>query len=129
MKALKASDVAGAGVSRDRRTFLGGTDAAAVLGLSRYRTPLQVWAEKTGALDEQNIDDKLHVKLGKRLEEVVAELYTEKTGKKVRRVNETLYHPQFPFLAANIDRRVVGEDTLLECKTTNSFKAKEFEGE
>ena len=129
MKALKASDVAAAGVSRDRRTFLGGTDAAAVLGLSRYRTPLQVWAEKTGVLEPEDIDHKLHVKLGKRLEEVVAELYTEKTGKKVRRVNETLYHPEFPFLGANIDRRVVGEDTVLECKTASSWKGKEFEGE
>jgi len=112
-----------------RRAYLGGTDAAAILGLSRYRSPVQVWGEKTGLIQPENIDNKLPVILGKRLEEVVAELFTEKTGKKVRRVNETLFHPKYPFLGANIDRQVVGEDAGLECKTVGAWKAKEFEAE
>lgn len=113
----------------DRARFIGGSDAAALLGLSRWRTPLAVWAEKTGALVAPDISGKVAVKLGVKLEQTVAEFFMEETGKKVRRVNETLFHPEYPFIGANIDRRVVGEESILECKTTSAWKAKEWEGE
>lgn len=112
-----------------RRSFLGGSDAAGVLGLSRWKSPLQVWAEKTGQVVPDDISGKLNVKLGNRLEEAVAELFCEATGFKVRRVNETLFHDKHEFLAANIDRRVVGDDSILECKTTSAWNAKQWEGE
>jgi len=112
-----------------RRSFLGGSDAAGVLGLSRWTTPLQVWAEKTGQVEREDISGKLNVKLGTRLEEAVAELFCEATGFKVRRVNETIFHEEHEFLAANIDRRVVGDDSILECKTTSAWNAKAWEGE
>ena len=110
----------------ERKKYIGGGDCAAVLGLSRYGTPLSVWADKLNKLPKEDISKKLHIKMGNRLEEVVAELFTEETGKAVRRVNETFYHPKYPFLAANIDRRVVGEDSLLECKTASGWMAKEW---
>jgi predicted phage-related endonuclease len=53
----------------------------------------------------------------------------EETNKKVHRVNETIFHSKYPFLGANIDRRVVGEESILECKTTSAWKYKEWEGE
>lgn len=112
-----------------RRSFIGGSDAAAILGLSRWRTPLQVWAEKTGQIQPEDISEKLNVKLGVRLEDTVAELFCEATGFKVRRVNETMFHEKYDFLAANIDRRVVGDDSILECKTTSAWNAKQWEGE
>lgn len=112
-----------------RRAFIGGSDAAAVLGLSRWKTPLQVWAEKTGQIEPADISQKLNVKLGVRLEDAVADLFMEETGKKVHRVNQTLIHEEHPFLAANIDRRVVGEEAILECKTTSAWNAKSWEGE
>lgn len=113
----------------ERARYLGGSDAAAVLGLSRYKTQLEVWAEKTGQVEPEDISDEVRIILGNKLEQTVAELFTEKTGKKVHRVNETKYHPIHAFLAANIDRRVVGEDAILECKTTSAFKAKDWESE
>lgn len=114
---------------KERVNYIGATDAAAVLGLSRWTTPLQVWAEKTGLLEPEDISDKLPVKLGNKMEHIVVELFEEETGKKCHRVNETRYHPKHAFLAANIDRRVVGEEAILECKTTSAWKAKEWEGE
>lgn len=120
----------------ERKGFLGSSDAAAVLGLSRWSTPLQVWAEKTGNVEPEDIGDKLHVKLGVALEQTVADLFMEDTGKKVQRAprldgNELAVqvHPKYPFLTCSIDRRVVGEDALLECKTCSAWKAKEWEGE
>lgn len=113
----------------DRDKYLGGTDAAPILGLSRWSTPLQVWAEKTGQIVREDISDRVSVKLGNKLEQTVAEFFMEETGKKVRRVNKTLFHPSYPFLGANLDREVVGEDAILECKTASAFKSKEWEGQ
>ena len=108
-----------------RKTYLGGTDASAVLGLNRWRTPLMVWMEKTGHPAE-DISDKLQVKLGVKLEQAVADLFEEETGKKVHKVNETIFHPEYDFLGANIDRKVEGERAILECKTTSAWKAQEY---
>lgn len=115
--------------SEERRGYIGASDAAGVLGLSRWQTPLGVWAEKTGQIEVEDISDKLQVKLGVRLEEVVAELFTEKTGKKVHRVNEAFTHKQYPFLKCHIDRKVEGERAILQCKTASAWKAKEWDGE
>ena len=113
----------------ERKNYIGGSDCAAVLGLSRWSSPLQVWAVKTGQIEPPDLSGILHVKLGNKLEDVIADLFTEETGKKLQRVNETIFHPQYPFLAANIDRRVVGEDSGFEAKSTEVWKAKEWEGE
>lgn len=115
-------------IAEERKTYIGGTDTAPILGLSRWRTPLQVWSEKTGTLVREQ-KEGLHLTLGTRLEEVVAELFMQQTGKKVQRANETKFHKAYPFLGANIDRRVVGEDAILECKTASAWKAKEWDGE
>lgn len=113
----------------DRTKYIGGSDAAACVGLSRWRSPLSVWAEKTGVITPDDISEKLPVKLGTRLEEAVAELFEEQTGKVVNRVNRTLKHPQYDFIRANIDRKVLKEDAIVECKTTSAWKAKEWDGE
>lgn len=115
--------------AEERRKYIGGSEVAGVLGLSRWSSPLRVWAEKCGEIPVKDLSDKIEVKLGNKLEQTVAELFTEETGKKVRRVNETLFHPKYSFLGANIDRRIVGEDSIFEAKTTSAFKGKEWEGE
>jgi len=113
----------------ERVNYIGASDAAAVLGLSRWSTPLEVWGLKTGNLQPKDLSDKLSVELGNELEDVVARLFTKRTGKKVYRVNETVYHKEYPFIAANLDRRVVGEDAVLEIKTSGAWAAKSWEGE
>lgn len=59
-------------------------------------------------------------KVGTYLEEFVAKLFEEETGKKVRRKNRTMVNDKYPFACANIDRAIVGEKALLEIKTTTS---------
>lgn len=114
---------------KERVHYIGASEAAAVLGMSRWGSPLSVWAEKTGAIKPEDISDLLPVKLGNKLEQTVAELFMEETGKQVARVNSTVYHPKYPFIGANLDRRVVGERAVLECKTAGAFKYKEWEGD
>lgn len=113
----------------ERLSYIGASEAAAVLGLSRWSTPLKIWAEKTGQLPPEDKSDIQAVEMGLELEDTIARIFTKRTGKRVHRVNETVYHPKYPFIAANLDRRVVGEDAVLEIKNFSAWRAREFQGE
>lgn len=102
-----------------RSKYIGGSDAAAVIGLNPYKSRYTLWAEKTGQIE--GFEGNLTTKVGAYLEEFVAKLFEEETGKKVRRKNRTMVNDLYPFACANIDRAIVGEKALLEIKTTNSF--------
>ena len=108
----------------ERRKTIGGSDAAGIVGLSRYATPYTVWADKTGRLPEQ--EDNEAMRQGRELEEYVAKRWEEATGKRVRRSNALLYNPSYPFAHADIDRTVLGEDAGLECKTTSALNLRQF---
>ena len=114
---------------KERLKYIGASDAAAVLGLSRWTTPIEVWAEKTEQVPVEDKSGILAIEVGVELEDLVAKLFTKRTGLKVRRANETRYHKTHPFLAANLDRLIEGTDEILECKTASGWKAKEWQGE
>lgn len=107
-----------------RKTQIGGSDAAAILGLNEYVSPYTVWADKLGMIPP--VDDNEAMRQGRDLEQYVAERFCEATGKKVRRENNILINPDFPYAHANVDRIVIGEDAGLECKTTSSLNMKKF---
>lgn len=113
---------------KDRSKFIGGSDAAGVLGMSRWDTPLSVWAEKTGQFKKPEVESEA-AELGRELEDYVAKRFARKTGKTVVRAESTFFHPDHSFLGANVDRLIEGEDAGLECKTASSWKSKEWEGE
>lgn len=104
-----------------RRQFIGGSDAGAVVGLNPYKSAYTLWAEKTGKIPE--FEGNLITEVGSYLEDFVAKLFERETGKKVRRKNRMLVNDEYPFACADVDRIVVGENAILECKTTNSFPA------
>lgn len=108
-----------------RRMGIGGSDAAAILGMNAYRSPLMVYADKTGQTTDDF--DNEAMRIGRDLEDYVAKRFTEQTGKKVRRLNAMLQHEMHPFMLANVDRIVVGENAGLECKTTSIFNRTDFE--
>jgi len=108
---------------------IGGSSIAAVLGLSRWQSPLKLWAELTGEIEREDISDREYVELGTELEDFVAKKFERKTGKKVRRDRRTFTHSEHSYLVAHIDRRIQGTDELLECKTCSAWKEKEWEGE
>ena len=109
---------------RHRQRSIGGSDAAAIVGLSAYVSPYTVWADKLGKIPPS--EDNEAMRQGRDLEQYVAERFAEATGKKVRRENNILINPDFPFAHANVDRIVIGEDAGLECKTTNQLNLKKF---
>lgn len=108
-----------------RRTGIGGSDAATVCGLNPYSSLIELWADKTGRLPDK--EDNEAMRTGRDLEEYVAERFCEATGKKVERRNAIFQHDHYDFITANIDRKIVGENAGLECKTTNAFNKSDFE--
>lgn len=113
-----------------RKSGIGGSDAAAAVGLNPYQSMLELWMIKTGrdaSLPKPDPDDTTEpVYWGTLLEPIVAASYTKQTGNRVRRVNAVLQHPSIPFMLANVDREVVGnrDVQLLECKTAGEFGAR-----
>lgn len=113
-----------------RRTGIGGSDAAAAVGLNPYMSQLELWLDKTGRADgmprPNPNDTKSPTYWGTLLEPIVAAAYTQQTGNKVRKVNAVLRHPTIPWMLANIDREIVGarDVQILECKTAGEFGAR-----
>ena len=127
----KLQTVSTAGMSREewlaeRRKSIGGSDAAAIVGLSRWASPYTVWMDKTGRLAER--DETEAMRIGRDLEEYVAKRFEEASGKKVRRCNYIIRNPAYPWAHADIDRRIGGEDAGLECKTTSTLDVGQFRG-
>ena len=111
---------------RLRKTGLGGSDAGAVCGLNPYSSPMKVYRDKTcEGIEEQ---DNEAMRQGRDLEEYVAQRFTEATGLKVRRSNYMYRSKEYPFMIADVDRMVVGEDAGLECKTVSAYNADKWEG-
>ena len=127
----KLTRISTVGMSREdwlerRRHTIGGSDAAGIVGLSRYATPYTVFLDKTGRLPDKA--DNEAMRQGRDLEDYVAKRWEEATGKKVRRLQAMLYNPAYPFAHADVDRMVVGEDAGLECKTTATLDICQFSG-
>lgn len=100
---------------------IGNHDAAAALGQDPFKSQIRLWMEKTGRQDllhpVQVQDDSLGY-WGRLLEPIVAAHYTERTGRRVRKVSATLQHPKHPWMLATVTREVVGapDVQLLECQ-------------
>ena len=109
-----------------RKQTIGGSDAAGIVGLSRWASPFSVWADKTGRTAEKA--DTEAMRQGRDLEDYVARRWMEAQGKRVYRLSAMLYNPNYPFAHADVDRMVRGENAGLECKTTSSLDLKQFNG-
>lgn len=108
----------------ERRHSIGGSDAAAVVGMNPYVTPYMLWADKTGRLPPK--EDNEAMRQGRDLEWYVAQRFSEATGKRVHTRNGLIRNPDYPFAHATIDRKVSGEHAGLECKTTSAMSLKRF---
>lgn len=114
---------------RLRGLGIGSSDAAAAIGLSRYKSALRLWLEKTGQVEAEDLSEKESVLWGTLLEPVLAKAYAERAGLRVRRVNAILQHPEHPFMLANLDREVVTDlgVGVLEIKTAGYYSAPQWE--
>jgi putative phage-type endonuclease len=103
---------------------VGGSDAAAVCGMSRYSSPLDVWLMKTRKKAAEPDNDKMY--FGRLLEPIIREEFAKRTGFKVQECPFMFAYKEFPFMISNIDGVVTepnGNKAVLEIKTTNSVSA------
>jgi putative phage-type endonuclease len=120
-----------------RAKSLGGSDVGAVLGLSKYRSAVDVWMEKTGK--EVGIRDSLPLRFGQFNEAFVASEYALATGLSLAPHEAAVVHPEHSYMHGHIDRFVlsgglplIGSDgritasRILECKTANPFAQSEW---
>ena len=107
-----------------RRQYIGGADAASVVGLNDYQSPYALWCEKKGIAPA--FEGNLRTEVGTFLEEFIAKKFEQETGKKVRQSNFTFINDNYPWAIADIDREIVGENAGLECKSTSELNLKHY---
>ena len=104
----------------ERATGVGGSDAAAICGESPWSTPLDIYMSKVGYLDGigRGADDEtFDMRRGTLLEPVVLQLYTDETGFVVRKPDEAIVSPDYPFMRANLDGITPDGAIIQEAKT------------
>lgn len=109
-----------------RRRGIGSSDAPAICGLDSYRSPLAVWAEKTGQLDRSEAGETAY--WGHKLEEIVAREFAERHGRRVKRIHAILQRHPDEWMIADLDRVVCDSQLVpLEIKTTSERHADEWD--
>ena len=111
-----------------RRKGIGGSDASVVCGVSRYKSPIELWLDKTGQIPFQEAGEAAY--WGTQLEPFVKREFTKRTGIEIREVKQLLQSEEHPFMLANLDGVCyVPEfgDCVFEAKTSSAYKAHEWE--
>lgn len=115
-----------------RMDGFGASDAAAVFGVSPWKTSLALYAEKLG-LEDASVEETEAMEWGTRLESAIATKYAEETKRPLRDPGRFTIHRslKYPFMQATLDREVLLPNEhhslgALEIKTTGAFKAEEW---
>lgn len=118
-----------------RRSGIGGSDISVVVGLNPFKSPYELYLEKRGELAGRepvaDAERDMRLLFGHLFEDPIAQGYCilrskrERQEVKVARKHETLRHPDFSWIMAHIDRRVVGERRGLECKNVGPWAWRE----
>ena len=91
-----------------RRTGIGGSDVAAVLGLNPWKTPLDVWNDKLGLSEDKGMSEPAY--WGTVLEDTVAKEFQLRTRKRVQKVSHQFADPENSWMIANIDRAIINRE-------------------
>ena len=111
-----------------RRLGIGGSDAAAVLGVSPFTTTRDLYYDKRGIVSAIEDDSNwVQLEVGHLLEDLVARIFAKKTGYRIYQQKKMFQHPAYPFMLADLDYFIElpdGTTAILEIKTTN-YNAKD----
>lgn len=108
-------------VAGSRRGFIGGSDIAAIIGLSPWKDPYRLYLEKRGEIDQPEAETKVQ-RRGRILEPAIRQLYAEEHGADVRD-GATLHLPDMPWARAQIDATELVDDLTIpvEIKSASEF--------
>ncbi|MBR2928348.1 MAG: YqaJ viral recombinase family protein [Oscillospiraceae bacterium] len=111
-----------------RKLGIGGSDASVVCGINRYKSPIELWLEKTGQLPYQEAGEAAY--WGTQLEGLVRAEFTKRTGIEVECVSQILQSKEHPFMLANLDGICEHHEYGIcgfEAKTASAYKAGEWD--
>ena len=111
-----------------RKQGIGGSDVSVVCGISRYKSPVELWMEKTNQLPPQEAGEAAY--WGAQLESLVRAEFTKRTGIEVSTVKRLLQSEEYPFMLANLDGICEVPDVgtcIFEAKTASAYKTSEWE--
>lgn len=118
---------------QERKSGIGGSDAAAIIGLNPYKTNIDLWEEKRGIKEAADISDKSYVKYGIAMEDILRQSFSVKHPEYeiIHEENSIIRHPKYPFLFASLDGILVnletGEKGILEIKTSEILRSMQKE--
>ena len=111
-----------------RKSGIGGSDASVVCGISRYKSPVELWMEKTNQLPYQEAGEAAY--WGVQLESLVKSEFTKRTNIEVKPINQLLKNEKYPFMLANLDGVCEHPDygtCVFEAKTASAYKSGEWD--
>lgn len=111
-----------------RKLGIGGSDASVVCGISRYKSPVELWLEKTNQIHMQETGEPAY--WGTQLEPLVRSEFTKRTGIQVTHTAQLLQSEEYPFMLANLDGVCEHPELgfcIFEAKTASAYKAAEWE--
>ena len=108
-----------------RKNGIGASDTAIIMGYSSYKTPYQLYLEKIGEIEQ---DDEMTEQQywGNALEPAIIKRFADENMVQVS-FPDTVYHPDYPFIFANLDGWIESERAVVEAKSSNSFMRKEWD--
>ena len=112
-----------------RKNGIGGSDVSALLGISKWKSALELWLDKTGQTEDLDADNEA-MEWGRIMEPVIRSHFQTVTGKKVVEVKAIMQHTEYPFMLADIDGLTEddqGNPAVLEIKTASEYKRSEWE--
>ena len=115
-------------MARIPKKGIGGSDASVVCGVNKYKSPIELWMEKTYKIPCSEAGEAAY--WGTQLEALVRSEFTKRTGIEVNTVKQILQHEDFPFMLANLDGVCQHPDLgtcVFEAKTASAYKAGEWE--
>ncbi len=111
-----------------RKKGIGGSDASVVCGINRYRSPIELWMDKTNQLPYQEAGEAAY--WGTQLEALVKTEFTKRTGIEVNPTNQLLQSEEHPFMLANLDGECIHPTCgkcIFEAKTASAYKTGEWD--
>ena len=122
------------GLSREewlsyRKLGIGGSDVASLLGISKWKSEIEIWLDKTNQTNEPSAENEA-MTWGTIMEPVIRNHFAEITGKVVVELKAMLQHPEYPFMLADVDGVTVDDDgnpAILEIKTASEYKRSEWD--
>lgn len=110
-----------------RNKGIGGSDVAAICGISKYKSALELWMEKTGQIEHGESGEAAY--WGTMLEPIIRDEFVKRTSIKVRCLKAILKHPKHSFMLANLDgvaKDPVYKDCIFEAKTASAYKSEQW---